>query len=104
MNIRKNTLSRSIGLFLKAARKDKNLTGKELAKLIHVSQQQVSRYELGNTPITLEQLEKYLIVLDKKWSDLLKYIERESRMKNMIDSINIYDEHKIDNGSHKNKI
>lgn len=94
MNIRNNMLSRSVGIFLRQARRDKNLTGKELAKLIHVSQQQVSRYEIGNTSLTLDQLEKYLIALDKKWSDLLKYIERESRKKNINNRVDIYDEYK----------
>lgn len=104
MNIRNNTLSRSVGIFLRQARKDKNLTEKELAKLIHVSQQQVSRYEIGNTSLTLELLEKYLIALDKKWSDLLKYIERESRRKNINNSISIYDEYKNGHSSYENEI
>ncbi len=77
-HMKNNILSNRVGCFLRKARKDKNLTGKDVAKLINVSQQQVSRYETGMTSLTLDQLDQYLIVLDKKWIELFKYMESES--------------------------
>ncbi|MEQ5149856.1 helix-turn-helix domain-containing protein [Providencia stuartii] len=44
-----------------------NLTGKELGQLMHVSQQQVSRYEAGVTNLTISQLNQYLMVLGISW-------------------------------------
>ncbi|WP_272518383.1 MULTISPECIES: helix-turn-helix domain-containing protein [unclassified Providencia] len=76
--MKNNIISSRVGCFLRKARKDKNLSGKEIAKLINVSQQQVSRYETGITSLTLDQLDQYLFVLDKKWIELFKYIEFES--------------------------
>ncbi|MGX4743123.1 helix-turn-helix domain-containing protein [Providencia rettgeri] len=83
-----NTLSSHVGLFLRMARKDKNLTGRELAKLMNISQQQISRYERGVNSLRLGLLEQYLIVLDKNWRELFKYIESGSKIKHK----NIYDD------------
>ena len=73
-----NSLSIRVGLFLKLARKDKGMTGKELAKLIHVSQQQVSRYERGETSLTLDKVGRILISLNKRWSELFEFIEDDN--------------------------
>ncbi|MEQ4664221.1 helix-turn-helix transcriptional regulator [Providencia rettgeri] len=75
--MKNNILSSRVGYFLRMARKDKGLTGKDVAKLISVSQQQVSRYETGMTSLTLDQLEQYLIALDKTWIELFKYMDFE---------------------------
>ncbi len=61
------------------------MTGKQLAKLMNISQQQVSRYEIGVTSITLDQLEEFLKILNKEWSDVIKYIEKESSIETKID-------------------
>ncbi|WP_265498989.1 helix-turn-helix domain-containing protein [Providencia rustigianii] len=53
------------------------MTGKQLAKLMHVSQQQISRYETGRTSLTLEQLSQLLFFLDKSWGELIQVIETE---------------------------
>lgn len=63
--------------FLRKARKEKNMTGKQLARLMNVSQQQISRYEIGATAITVDQLANFLLILDKKWVDVFKYLENE---------------------------
>lgn len=76
--VKNNVISSRIGLFLRSARKEKKLTGKKLAKLMNVSQQQISRYETGITSITLDQLNELLIILDKSWFDAVSYIEREN--------------------------
>lgn len=73
--MKSNIISSRVGAFLRIARKEKRMTGKQLALLMNISQQQISRYEIGITSITLDQLEKLLIVLDKKWSDVIKFIE-----------------------------
>lgn len=53
------------------------MTGKQLARLMNVSQQQISRYEIGATAITVDQLANFLLILDKKWVDVFKYLENE---------------------------
>ncbi|WP_432653001.1 helix-turn-helix domain-containing protein [Providencia stuartii] len=55
------------GFFLRENRLKVNLTGKELGQLMHVSQQQVSRYEAGVTNLTISQLNQYLMVLGISW-------------------------------------
>ena len=70
-------ISGHVGIFLRKARKEKNMTGKQLARLMIVSQQQISRYEIGATAITVDQLANFLLILDKKWVDVFKYLENE---------------------------
>jgi len=65
----KNSLRKDIGLFLRESRKKKSLSANQLGSLVHLSQQQVSRYELGITTISIEMLNVFLIALDKNWSD-----------------------------------
>ena len=72
-----NKISSYAGSFLRKARKEKNMTGKELARLMNVSQQQISRYETGKTNLTLDQLSLLLVFLDKTWSDVIKVIQEE---------------------------
>ncbi|HHR5807807.1 TPA: helix-turn-helix domain-containing protein [Providencia alcalifaciens] len=76
--MKSNIISGQVGAFLRKSRKEKNMTGKQLAKLIGISQQQISRYEIGITSITLEQLDHFLIVLDKRWVDVINYIEKNT--------------------------
>ncbi|EPL9570719.1 helix-turn-helix domain-containing protein [Providencia rettgeri] len=84
-----NKLSYYAGFFLRKSRREKNLTGKQLAKLMHVSQQQISRYETGKTPLTLDQLHQLLTFLDKSWVDLILFVqnekENENKLKNEMD-------------------
>ncbi|EPL1663369.1 helix-turn-helix domain-containing protein, partial [Proteus mirabilis] len=75
--MKSNMISGHVGIFLRKARKEKNMTGKQLARLMNVSQQQISRYEIGATAITVDQLANFLLILDKKWVDLFKYLENE---------------------------
>ncbi|QPE18043.1 helix-turn-helix transcriptional regulator [Providencia rettgeri] len=60
-------LRRDVGLFLRQARIDKSLTGFQLAKILKISQQQISRYERGETGINIETLNIFLNVLEKNW-------------------------------------
>ncbi|MTB65389.1 helix-turn-helix domain-containing protein [Providencia sp. wls1943] len=75
--MKSNIISGQVGTFLRKARKEKNMTGKQLAKLIGISQQQISRYEMGITAITLDQLDIFLSILDKRWVDVIKYVDSE---------------------------
>jgi transcriptional regulator with XRE-family HTH domain len=75
--MKSNIISGQVGAFLRKSRKEKNMTGKQLAKLIGISQQQISRYEMGITAITLDQLDIFLSILDKRWVDVIKYVESE---------------------------
>lgn len=43
---------------LKEIREDKDLTQKEVAKMIHVTQQQYNKYELGINSIPVEKLNR----------------------------------------------
>lgn len=65
-----NDLDTKVGLFFKKARKEKKLSGRELAKIISVSQQQISRYENGKNSMSLSLINKLLIIFDKSWDDL----------------------------------
>lgn len=63
--MKSNMISGHVGIFLRKARKEKNMTGKQLARLMNVSQQQISRYEIGATAITVDQLANFLLILYK---------------------------------------
>ncbi|MCT6515798.1 MULTISPECIES: helix-turn-helix domain-containing protein [Enterobacterales] len=65
-----NDLDTKVGFFFKKARKEKKLSGRELAKIISVSQQQISRYENGKNSMSLTLINKLLIIFDKTWDDL----------------------------------
>lgn len=62
-----NSLNKDTGLFIRQARLAKSLTGQELGKLIHVSQQQISRYEKGDTVLNIETLYLIFSVLNVNW-------------------------------------
>lgn len=81
-----NNINIYAGLFMKRSRKERNMTGKELANLMHVSQQQISRYETGITSLTLEQLNQILGFLGKSWEDLVNVIKEESKVENKVEN------------------
>ena len=87
-----NITSIYVGAFLRRARKEKNITGIQLAKLMNMSQQQISRYETGITSITLDKLELFLITLDKRWIDVFKFLEKSFVTERKKENINIYHE------------
>ncbi len=62
-------LIKKTGLFIKYKRKELGLTGQDLAIILNVSQQQISRYENGTTNITVTLLNKILMILDSSWSE-----------------------------------
>ncbi|MBW5407593.1 helix-turn-helix domain-containing protein [Morganella morganii] len=70
----KKNFNKQLGLFLKERRKNSGLTGRELSKLINISQQQISRYEAGATSLTVCQLHYYLNALDLSWFDFVLFV------------------------------
>ncbi|EPF6009017.1 helix-turn-helix domain-containing protein, partial [Proteus mirabilis] len=59
--------------------KELGLTGQDLAIILNVSQQQISRYENGTTNITVTLLNKILMILDSSWSEFLTFNELTDR-------------------------
>ncbi len=49
-------IAKAIGKNLKNARKDKNLTQREVASLLHMTQQQYSRFENGVFELNYDQI------------------------------------------------
>lgn len=64
MNQNEKTCSRMIGKNIRKLRLERGYTGQELANLLSVSQQQVSRYENGLTLITVDLLYRVSEVLN----------------------------------------
>ncbi|MDW7590918.1 MULTISPECIES: helix-turn-helix domain-containing protein [Providencia] len=56
--------SKAVGYEIYLLRKRRLLTGKKLAELLNISQQQISRYERGVCNITIDMLILVLTVLD----------------------------------------
>lgn len=73
MKIKKN-LRMNAGVFLRRARKDKSLTASQLGKMVGLSQQQISRYELGITGMSIETLDMFLTILDKTWENFFNNV------------------------------
>ncbi len=71
--------NKKTGLFIKYKRKELGLTGQDLAIILNVSQQQISRYENGTTNITVTLLNKILMILDASWSEFLTFNELTDR-------------------------
>lgn len=66
-----------IGKFLRHNRLKSNLTGKEIASKIHISQQQWSRYELGHTKMDVGRLLNILSLLKVNTDDMFSFIRNE---------------------------
>lgn len=78
LNSKVNTL---IGNYLRKKRIENDLTGEDISKLLHVSQQQVSRYENGINTISVSLILLFLIKLnisvESFFVSLLKELENE---------------------------
>ncbi|EKT56095.1 helix-turn-helix domain-containing protein [Providencia burhodogranariea] len=68
-NINENSVVMRTAKYLRLSRVEKSLTGTDLGKLLNLSQQQISRYENGQSAISINSLEAYLKVLGKNWMD-----------------------------------
>ena len=64
-----------VGDYLRATRVNKGLTGKELGTVMHMSQQQISRYERGRNKVSLDFIFNYVTVLGLPMSHFFNYID-----------------------------
>lgn len=72
-----NSLTVRVGRFIRKSRTEMGLTGTQLAELMNISQQQISRYETARSNLNLEQLDDLLCVLDKSWRQLIDAVEAD---------------------------
>lgn len=63
-NNSRTVFTEAIGKEIHKLRKERSMTGKELAHLVNVSQQQISRYECGVCNLTIDTLIIILNALD----------------------------------------
>ncbi|QZY66509.1 helix-turn-helix transcriptional regulator (plasmid) [Providencia rettgeri] len=72
-------LNAAVCSFLKKVRVESSLSGKELATLLKISQQQISRYENGQTQLTLSRINQYINVFGLSWrefsKEVIKYVD-----------------------------
>ncbi|HGN0868263.1 helix-turn-helix protein [Providencia alcalifaciens] len=68
---------------IKKVRKKKKLTGTQLASLIDVSQQQISRYERGCDNMKVNTLLNILSTLDISPNDYMKNVFEDTRLSDM---------------------
>lgn len=68
------SLKKAIGEFIRESRSAKSLTGAEFGRLIHVSQQQISRYENGICSLNIETLDNILHVLGIDWQEFYRKV------------------------------
>lgn len=57
-------LNLAVGDFIKKIRREKGITGNELGFMVGVSQQQISRYERGESNLSIDGLVRILTVMN----------------------------------------
>ncbi|HEC8330350.1 TPA: helix-turn-helix transcriptional regulator [Providencia rettgeri] len=72
--VNKKNIYALLGNHLRKARVSKGLSGNELGSVIQLSQQQVSRYELGINKLSLDKLIEIVIFLDIDINEITKLI------------------------------
>ncbi|MEX6256671.1 helix-turn-helix domain-containing protein [Providencia huaxiensis] len=75
--VKKENIYALLGNYLRKARVSKGLSGNELGSVIHLSQQQVSRYELGINKLSLDKLIEIVIFLDIDINEITKNISKQ---------------------------
>ncbi|MBQ7935217.1 MAG: helix-turn-helix transcriptional regulator [Clostridia bacterium] len=66
---------------LQKARKDRNLTQRELARLLEMRHQQYNRYETGKTAMTVEVFRKICVILNVSSDYLLGFTDESKPLK-----------------------
>lgn len=84
-----NYVSQYCGVVLRRIRKNNNLTGADLAKILNISQQQVSRYERGVTKFTVDMLLSMSIALNVSFESIIKSIIAEIKISKIDDAITL---------------
>ncbi|EPL3927453.1 helix-turn-helix domain-containing protein [Morganella morganii] len=67
------SLSLYIGSLLRKTRVENGLAGRELAELVNVSQQQISRYERGTTSVDIRKLFQLLLALNMNADEVMDF-------------------------------
>lgn len=80
--IEDNLISILFGRALRTLRLEKGFSGSQLAKMINISQQQLSRYERGESKITIDMVFKISVVLGVTIEEIYRYF---------IDEVVLYD-------------
>ncbi|EMI5492259.1 helix-turn-helix transcriptional regulator [Providencia stuartii] len=70
----KSVLLKAVGKQIHKFRKERSMTGKELANLLNVSQQQISRYECGVCNITIDTLMVILHVMNVSLKEFFEQV------------------------------
>lgn len=99
-DVSENMLSHYCGMVLRRIRKDNNLTGADLAKILNISQQQVSRYERGVTKFTVDMLLSMSIALNVSFESVIKSIMAEIKISKMDDAITLKEKISIFDNTH----
>lgn len=71
VNKKDNSVSVAIGRKIKETRKSLGMTGEQLGLRLGVTQQQISRYESGTTPMTIDILFLIVRALNVKIEEIL---------------------------------
>lgn len=74
----RSSLSLYIGNYIRKRRKKAGLSGNELAELVNVSQQQISRYERGKNKLTIDMLCSILFSLGLTLEEMYSFFIKAS--------------------------
>ncbi|MBN6367817.1 helix-turn-helix transcriptional regulator, partial [Providencia rettgeri] len=77
-------LNSAASSFLKKLRKQNGITEGELAILLKISQQQVSRYENGKTQLTIGRVSQYLEIFGLDWNYFTNEVIKNAKRLNGI--------------------
>lgn len=78
------SLNEEVGFLIRKLRTSRKMSGEQLAQIVGISQQQISRYENGKTKLTIDQLEVISTAFDMsiwRFMNILQfnsYIEKEN--------------------------
>ncbi|KPD03563.1 helix-turn-helix domain-containing protein [Moellerella wisconsensis] len=72
-----NTLYRHISCLIRNARKEKKISGADMAKKLGISQQQYSRYERGVNNLKLWNLLRIIKILNIEIKEIIDHIDND---------------------------
>ncbi|HAE77082.1 helix-turn-helix transcriptional regulator [Morganella morganii] len=75
--LQKQDINKVFGHYFRMVRKGYQMSGKDIAEKMNISQQQWSRYECGKSKIDLEKLVKIIFILKINPSHMLSFISGE---------------------------
>lgn len=74
------SITKIVGASMKRARREKGLSGYEIAVKLNISQQQISIYERGINHISVDTLFNFILALDISYEILIQYILEEMKL------------------------